>query len=101
MAPTREQLKHWQREAAPGDGLAGAFDRGAWAAAGQREPWLFDWPRALLFVGVTLALLVGMVILDVSEPTVLVGGGLGVALLTLRAYQLHRRYLRRRDRPGV
>ena len=98
MAPTREQMQAWQRQVAPGDGVGGWFDRGAWAATGQREPWLFNWSRALIFVAVTLGLLAALVVLGISDATVLIGGGIGVSLLTFRAHQLHRRFLQGRER---
>ena len=99
VAPSREQVKEWQRQIAPYDGVKGWFDRGAWAAAGQSDPSVFKWPRALLFVALTVAGLVALVALGVTEVTAVVGGGIGVFGLVLRAHQLHRRFVEGRNRP--
>ena len=93
VAPSREQIKQWQSQIVPYDGLKGRFDKGAWAAAGQTDPAVFKWPRALLFVALTIAGLGVLVALGWAEITALIGGGLGVFVLVMRAHHLHRCYV--------
>ena len=55
-------MRTWQEQIAPGNGLRVRFDRGAWAAAGQKEPWKWSWARAALQLALTGALLVAIVV---------------------------------------
>lgn len=93
----RHQVRAWQEAIAPGSGFRVRMDRGAWAAAGQREPWIWSWPRAIAQIAATAGLLVLLVVLLDVEVTALIGGTIGYTILVVRAHALHRRY--RREHP--
>ena len=92
MSPSRDQLRRWQQQVAPGDGLRARFDRGAWTAAGQGDPTRFDWTRALLQVALTVILLAALVVFLDAGIAALIGGTLGYSALIARAHRLHRRF---------
>jgi hypothetical protein len=92
VAPSRDQMRRWQQQVAPGKGLRARFDRGAWTAAGQSDPSRFDWSRALMQVALTVALLAALVLVLDADITALIGGTLGYSALIARAHRLHRRF---------
>jgi hypothetical protein len=90
-------LKQWQHQVAPGDGLRARMERGAWAAAGQREPWRWYPARALRSLVLYVAMAAALVLLGGLPATGLVGGFAGYAWMVAWAHRLHLRHLAAQD----
>jgi hypothetical protein len=90
-AEKRAQRRRWQDEVTSGGDW---YSRGAWTAAGQREPGTWSWPRAILQVALTVALVVlARLLIDMTWAAI-VGVFIGYCLIIARAHALHRRYVR-------
>src|SRR6266487_1951182 len=79
----------------PGSGIGARIDRGAWSALSQGAPGAWSWPRALVTVGLAMALGVVIYFTIYREPAFMVGLALVYGFLLFRARTIPQRYGRR------
>jgi hypothetical protein len=89
----RAEYERWMQLISPGKGLRARFDRGVWAAIGQREPWKWSWPRAVLVPLSAVAVGVALAATGVTDWTVAAGIGGAYTAMVSRARTLHRRFM--------